>query len=456
MAVEHKKSETVIDWRKTVQIVGLALLIRFLLLALVWNHPEHCVANDTESYTSIAVNLLQGHGFSSCLQAPYWPDIRRTPVYPLFLSSIMAFWGQNWIAIAIAQVLLDVLTCFLVTRFTSNTFGKRAGLWAGFFYATSVSSAAFSVKVLSETLCVFLLVCSFISFQKPSNFEKRRRFNVLLSPALPAFFWSLAVLCKPVVVVTAPCYLWWWWRQTGKWQAFVPVMLIVIIPLALWTARNARISGQYTLSCVAAINRLQYDAAGLVASLKGESVLTTRAQLIRVTHERAGAATNACSNDYRWMPMYRYTGDSIIKSHALRYTVLHVRGALNGLIPAVNVLMEYNGVQTQGGNTLALLQKEGLKAAIRHFFAGKTGWFWLTLCIGVYHCFFLGAAAAGCIQWIRSKQWEDLLCWSGCALLLILAPGMAAEPRMIMPALPFLAVMVGRGWGGQPNQRINI
>jgi len=203
-------------------VAVLACTLRFAMLLLVWNHPERCTSTDTESYTSIAVNLLAGNGYSSCLQAPYWPDICRSPVYPFFLSAIMAIWGQNQIAVAIIQILLDVLSGVLIFHSVRALYGVRAACWAGLFHAIAVSSAAFSLKVLPETLCVFLIAGSLFCLTDASFFQRRQTQHAGfpqhkkrgLSRYIPgALFWALAVLCKPVVIVTALCFGWWLWKR---------------------------------------------------------------------------------------------------------------------------------------------------------------------------------------------------------------------------------------------------
>jgi len=437
-------------------VATLAVMLRFALLLLVWHHPERCTSLDTESYTSIAVNVLAGNGYSSCLTPPYWPDICRTPVYPFFLSAMTAIWGQNWIAVAGIQILLDVLSGVLIFHSVCVLYGVRAGCRAGLFHAVAINSVAFSLKVLPETLCVFLMACSLFSLSDAPFFQERlariSRIKRIDRNLFTALFWALAVLCKPVVLVTAPLFGWWLWKKKNNTLSFALVIAAGLLPVAIWTLRNGLASGHYVLSSVVAVNRLHYDAAGLVASTGNQPVLEVRENLRRRAELEAGAQADYCSENNAWIPVYRRLGDSIVAERPVLYSLLHLRGALNGLIPAFGVLLEYAGARSSGSNTLSVLQQQGVFAAIKHYFSGHYHLLWVVVPMACLWFFFLVAAGVGWVKWLLGKKWTDALFWGGSAALLLLAPGMASEPRMVLPAIPFLAVCAGYAWTNKSHK----
>lgn len=443
-------------------VAALAVLLRFALLLLVWNHPERCMSADTESYTGIVLNLLAGNGYSSCLQAPYWVDLCRTPVYPLFLSAVMAVWGHNWIAVAVIQILLDILSGVLIFQSVRILYGVRAGCWAGLFHAIAINSAAFSLKVLPETLCVFLLACSlfcltgasFVQYHEDKNvamLEQKKRGHFRYIPG--ALFWALAVLCKPVVLVTAPFIGWWVWKRTKHPVSFALLIAAGLLPVVIWTLRNGAVSGQYVLSSVVAVNRLHYDAAGLVASTEQKPVLEVRENLRRRAEQQAGAPADYCSENNAWIPAYRCLGDSLLAERPLYYARLHLRGALNGLIPAFGVVLEYSGNISPGRNTLSVLQERGVLAAIRHYFSGQAYLLWFAVPLSCLWLFFLLAAGVGWGKFLLDRKWTEALFWGGSAALLLIAPGMASEPRMVLPAIPFLAACAAYALRNTPQKQ---
>lgn len=77
-------------------------------------------AGDELRYTTPAVNLLAGRGFSSEVSVPYTASEAAVPGYSLFIAAIYAMFGQQNLAVRIAQSLVDLLTCLLVAFISFN------------------------------------------------------------------------------------------------------------------------------------------------------------------------------------------------------------------------------------------------------------------------------------------------------------------------------------------------
>ena len=99
-------------------ILIILLIAVVLRVALVLQFPMP--AGDELRYTTPAVNLLAGRGFSSAVSEPYTPSEATVPGYPLFVAAIYAVFGQENSAVRIAQSLIDVLTCLLVAFISFN------------------------------------------------------------------------------------------------------------------------------------------------------------------------------------------------------------------------------------------------------------------------------------------------------------------------------------------------
>ena len=78
------------------------------------------LAPDEMRYTVPAVNILAGHGFSAFGREPYRPTEHAMPLYPIFIAGIYAVFGQNNLAVRIAQDLMDLLTCLLAAFVSFN------------------------------------------------------------------------------------------------------------------------------------------------------------------------------------------------------------------------------------------------------------------------------------------------------------------------------------------------
>ncbi len=85
----------------------------FLIFSLPYpSYPEKI--DDAHQYDIMALNILQGHGFSQKESAPFEPTICRTPIYPFFLASVFGVFGHSYTAVYIIQALMSTLTALLV------------------------------------------------------------------------------------------------------------------------------------------------------------------------------------------------------------------------------------------------------------------------------------------------------------------------------------------------------
>ena len=225
------------------------------------------------------------------------------------------------------------------------------------------------------------------------------------------------------------------------------------MPIAIWTLRNGVVSGQYVFSSVVAVNRLHYDAAGLLASTEQKPVLEVRKNLRRRVEQEVGTPVDYCSQNNAWIPVSQRLGDSLLAERPFYFIRLHLRGALNGLIPAFGVVLEYSGNISPGRNTLAVLQEQGVPAALRHYFSGQEHLLWIAVSMSCFWFLFLVVAGTGWVKLLLNKKWTEALFWSGSAALLLIAPGMASEPRMILPAIPFLAACAGYALRNIPHKQ---
>src|SRR6185295_2507645 len=83
-------------------------------------------------------------------------DLRRTPVYPLFIAFVVTRIGEDLAALALAQHLLGVATCLLVAGLGIRFWGAWTGLLAGLLVALSGTLLVAEQYVMAETLFISL------------------------------------------------------------------------------------------------------------------------------------------------------------------------------------------------------------------------------------------------------------------------------------------------------------
>src|SRR5438270_453941 len=131
-----------------------ALAALALRLFLVWRFPA--VVDDSRLYADIAKNWLQHGIYGVTNSGQIVPTLSRLPGYPAFLAAIFAVFGlDNFKAVLLIQVLLDLGTCFLIADMARRLFSARAVqaafLLAGLFPVLVNYAAA----ALTETLEIF-------------------------------------------------------------------------------------------------------------------------------------------------------------------------------------------------------------------------------------------------------------------------------------------------------------
>jgi 4-amino-4-deoxy-L-arabinose transferase-like glycosyltransferase len=145
------------DYRTAILVILLAACAWRLILVIGFPHG----AVDEIRYTAPAVNMLAGRGFSADVQAPYLPSEHTVPLYPVFIASVYAVFGEHNSAVRIAQAVIDTLTCLLVAFVSFNlapvSLKRSAAVFSlvicGFL---SWFTVFWTRYILAETLAIFL------------------------------------------------------------------------------------------------------------------------------------------------------------------------------------------------------------------------------------------------------------------------------------------------------------
>jgi 4-amino-4-deoxy-L-arabinose transferase-like glycosyltransferase len=163
-----------ISANRTLILIILALALAWrLTLAIGFPHSS----GDEPRYTVPAVNMLNGHGFSSDVTEPIRPSEHTVPLYPLFIAGVYAVFGQHNSAVRIAQGFVDLVTCLLVAfiafRLARPSTKSYAGLAALVIYGLLCwFTVSWTRYVLTETLASFVTMLavsvSIVSWRRES------------------------------------------------------------------------------------------------------------------------------------------------------------------------------------------------------------------------------------------------------------------------------------------------
>src|SRR5579864_2138653 len=105
--------------------LGASLAALALRLFFVLRFPA--VVDDSRLYADIAKNWLQHGVYGVTNSGQIVPTLSRLPGYPAFLAAVFWIFGaDNFRAVLLIQLLLDLATCFLVADIARRVLSERA------------------------------------------------------------------------------------------------------------------------------------------------------------------------------------------------------------------------------------------------------------------------------------------------------------------------------------------
>jgi Dolichyl-phosphate-mannose-protein mannosyltransferase len=225
---------------------GLALRVYLVLKFPVTD------TGDAPFYIELAWNWLKNGVYGFAVHGQLTPVDMRVPGYPAFLAAVFAVAGQSPRAAMLAQVVVDLATCFVIALIAARLApeGSRrrvalAGLWLA---ALCPFTANYTAVVLTETLVIFLTALAILVLLQTDV-------GGVQIPGASAFLanpWWLAGIVvgfgtlvrpeTPLVLVAAGLVLMAKWWRPADWMKLVRAGLLMglglLLPLVPWAARN--------------------------------------------------------------------------------------------------------------------------------------------------------------------------------------------------------------------------
>jgi len=229
-------------------LAGCALRLFFVLKFPVAN------SGDAPFYLELAWNWLKNGVYGFPVNGHLIPVDMRVPGYPAFLAGVFLFAGMSSRAAMLAQILIDVGTCFLIALIAaklapaaSRARVALAGLWLG---ALCPFTANYTAVPLTETLVTFLTALAILVLLDTELGETKahRRptlfFSAWFLGGIVVGFGTLVRPETPLLMIAAGliAIARWWrpadWKKPARACALMGAGLL--LPLAPWAARNFR------------------------------------------------------------------------------------------------------------------------------------------------------------------------------------------------------------------------
>jgi hypothetical protein len=235
-------------------VSGLALRLYLVLKFPVTD------TGDGPFYIELAWNWLKNGVYGFPVYGQLTPVDMRVPGYPAFLAAVFAFAGQSTKAAMVAQIFVDLATCFVIAliaaRIAPEASRRRvalAGLWLA---ALCPFTANYTAVILTETVVIFFTALAILILLQTETGTMdinaagtaTRSGGVLTNPwilgGLVVGFGTLVRPETPLLLVAAGLILGAKWWRPVDWRKLVRAGLLMavglILPLIPWAARNWR------------------------------------------------------------------------------------------------------------------------------------------------------------------------------------------------------------------------
>jgi len=424
--------------RSALFVFVLALLVRLLLFGRAASDTGNYFLPDSREYHKIAVNLVQGNGFSLALQAPFTPDLRRTPLYPSFMALIYGLLGMCPEAVILFQCVLGAALAAGVYVVGCRWMNEKAAFAAGILMSIDPVSVCYANLLLTETLFASLLFAGVILLLD-SDWRQQSRYW-----AISGMLFGLATLCRPVGVLLLPVVL-LAVLGMGKIRArigyrlpliWAGVFALVLVP---WLVRSVRVAGQPILSTIGAYNLVAYRTAGIRAEVGDKPLVDARQECLREAARDldgripAGSAVRMFAKEALGHPVT-----------ALRITIVEFAGFF--LYPERSALLELLGIRFE--KTPNYPGEKAIFMRLQALF--HAGWAEILLSI-VQVLFMMAVCAYAMAAWWRLRH---LHAWmTGAVILIVVFALIHAGPEMTarfrVPMMPFLGLLAAFGMFGK-------
>ncbi len=229
-----KKIKAVFDNERNFIIILLsaAFIIRLLYIIIIV-HLDALPTGDGIDYDMIAMNIINGQGFS---WYPGVPISYRPPLYQFFLAGIYFLFGHSYAAVRIIQALIGALTCIITYFIGKELYNKKIGRLSSLFLAFYPSAIYFSGHIYTEGIFIFLLTISIFysikAFKEPS-LKNQVIFGILI---------GLSILIRPMLLSFLPFIFIWciliFRQKKVAIKNFLIISFFILITIAPWTVRN--------------------------------------------------------------------------------------------------------------------------------------------------------------------------------------------------------------------------
>ena len=387
---------------------------------------------DTSGYLEMARSLAENGDFGGLTG--------RVPLFPAVCAFFIKFAGGYWQGMLISfLVILSIGTIWLVRKCAMEfkPGSENAAVWLFALNITAVANAPmlltdslFALIAAVETLYIF----KFINSSKPVHF-------ITASAAA-----SVGTLLRPINLLFPLCALFLLVPTEMSWKkrlltagATVAISMLIVVP---WMVRNVCCDAGFTIDTNTGAMYHQ-NGAMLLAEVKKSDFETEKAMLIKQMSvefsDKEKYSTEKSREAYR---------TANYRNLILKHPFIWLKQQLNfaTLLPDAPTFLELAGATSPNRGTMGVLAKEGVFAAVRHYFNGK---YYLIavllplLCASALTLLGTVLYMADKFSHLNRELVVTVLLFSLLVWYYLFLPGAISAPRYHLPVLPCACTFAG-------------
>jgi hypothetical protein len=420
--------------------VFFAAVVHVAFIAIVSPHVVSTSQDhfDARQYRGLADSVLAGNGFELEDQHGRRPNLSRTPVYPLFVALFGAGWDKTLRVVAAQHVLILATAALIYLWMRRRDESATLATVAFAIVAFDLTTMTYASYLLTETLFTFLLWAAFFVWPTGTD-DQRAGWGRSASAGL---LWGLATLARPIslyilpgfVVLTGIAGI----RHRVIWKRTTVVVLVGILTVGVWFARNHFVSGHYVFSTIEGENLLHYRAA-LVSLPDGLNVDDWRKELREKSDEgsydtsipRELAELDLAKKELA-VELVRENPTGIVRLYTLGLPRLFVspnRTYFFNLIGAGHAAWSLRDVDGE------IDEDDSISISEYPYLIASSG----------YQLVLLLLTAVGCFRAIRERRWDFFSLVVLLGYLTVFSCGLETHARFRVPLIPGMAVLAAYG-----------
>jgi hypothetical protein len=236
------------------KITNLTLIlscVTFLILSVVLYKQvatinAHCDVDST-AYIQDGKHFYKNSSFCNLGKMPYY-----SLGYPLIIGLIYKLFGENNLTIILLQILISLLSLFLIFKTTQKLFGHTTAIISTALFSINIGYLTFSQFILTEILLSLFLL---LFFERFLQFLETKNLSNLAAAGLSL---GISIFVKPAAIYypifLAPIFYFTAKNTVKSVKLLLLFLLTLSLPVAGYIIHNKIVLGQFHLGAYGDVN----------------------------------------------------------------------------------------------------------------------------------------------------------------------------------------------------------